>query len=438
MREESATLPVQAMPADGGVDNLDRIVEASIDDYGKYINDSMARLYRFLGLNTVEAGGKGAIAWDIYGEEYIDCHGCNGVFFHGRQHPRVVNAVKAQLEKMAISSRILPVREPAELGKLIASISPGNLQYTFFGNSGAEAVEGAIKLAKLYTGRAKVVATNNGFHGKTMGALSATGRDLYKDPFKPLMGDFTHIPFGDSEAASEAIDGNTAAVIVEPVQGEGGVNIPPDDFLPRLRELCDAQGALLIFDEVQTGLGRTGRMFGSEHWGVVPDIMTMAKILGGGVMPIGAFHAKPEIWRVLDQNPYLHSSTFGGNPLATVAARAAIETIIDEGLVQLAQEKGEYLLSQLREIQGEHPEIIKEARGLGLMTGLEMREDGLGGMMIKALIDRKVLAVHSLNNEKVIRILPPATISYELMDRVIGIVREAVSETAGLKASYDI
>ncbi len=393
-------------------------VEAVLDDYGNYVNASMARLYRFMGFHTLEISARGATITDVFGHEYIDC-GSYGVFFHGHNHPKVVRAVQEQLELMALSGRILPHRAPADLGRLLAEVTPGDLQYTFFCNSGAEAVEGTLKLARAYTGKPDFVACQGAFHGKTFGALSASGRELFRKPFEPLLPGFSHVPFGDAAAIEAAITDRTAAVILEPIQGEGGVRIPPDDYLPKVREICDRKGTLLILDEVQTGIGRTGKMFCCEHSGVVPDIMTMAKSLGGGVMPIGAFTAKPDIFKVFDENPYIHSSTFGGNPLACAAGIAAIKVIQEEALLEQASTKGEYLLRGLRQVSREYPQIVSEVRGQGLLIGVELVEDAFFGLVMSELLDRYVIVIPSLNNNRVMRISPPAVITYQEIDRVI-------------------
>mgnify|MGYP005844075669 CR=1 FL=1 len=415
-------------------EELDRLVDETIEGYGSYISSAMARLYRFMGLTTLEWAGRGAVVIDIYGREYIDCHGCNGTIFHGRGHPKILEAVHAQLEQLTISSRILPHKPMVDLARLLAEVAPGDLQYTFFANSGTEAVEGALKLARAYTRRPHFVAAVKAFHGKSFGSLSASGRELYREPFYPLLPDFTHVPFGDAAAIEQAIREDTAAVILEPIQGEAGVVVPPDDYLPRVREICDRKGILLILDEVQTGLGRTGKLFASEHYGVVPDIMTLAKILGGGVMPIGAFMARPHIFEFFDANPYIHSSTFGGNPLACAAGLAALRVTLEEGLVEEAARKGDYLLAGLRRIQARYPRVVGEVRGKGLMAGLEMTKDGVGGVVIAALVEQGVLAIHSLNNERVIRMLPPAVIEMAQLDRALAAMETAV---AGAERVFD-
>jgi putrescine aminotransferase len=404
----------------------EHIINETIEKYEQHVNPAMAKLFRYMGLSTVEWEAEGNIIRDIDGKEYIDCLGGYGVFSLGHRHPKVIEAVKNQLDFMPLSSKVLFNKPMADLSALLAEITPGELQYSFIGNSGTEAVEGALKLARIHTGRTKIISTVNSFHGKTLGSLSATGRDLFRDPFKPLLDGFEHVPFNDMHAIKQAMNSEVAAIIVEPIQGEGGIIVPSDDYLPTLRKLCDEYGILLICDEVQTGLGRTGKMFASEHYNVVPDIITTAKALGGGVMPIGAFTAKPAIWEKYITSPFLHTSTFGGNPLACVAAIAAIHVLRDEDLVNKSTVIGEYFLDKLKNLQHTFPDVIKEVRGKGLMIGIELTKEGIGGLLISELVNNGVLAAYTLNNPKVIRMEPPLLITKELVDVVLKVLHDAV------------
>ena len=404
------------------------LVEDTIHKYEEYINPSMARLFRFMGLGTVEWEGRGTIIKDIHGKEYLDCLGGYGVFNVGHSHPRVVQAVREQLERMPMGAKVFFNRPMAQLAQLLAEVTPGDLKYSFFCNSGTEAVEGALKLARLHTGKHKVIAAYNGFHGKTLGALSATGRDVFRKPCEPLLPGFVHVPFGDADAVEGVIDDNTAAVIVEPVQGEGGIIIPENSYLGRLREICDRHGALLILDEVQTGLGRTGKMFAADHYGVVPDIMTLAKALGGGVMPLGAFIARPSIWAVFETSPFLHTSTFGGNPLACAAGVAAIRVVLEENLAEKARLHGQYFLQKLKVLKAKYPEVVAETRGMGLLLGLELTREGMGGLVMAELIDGGIIAAYTLNNPKVIRLEPPLLITVAEIDRVVAVLESALAK----------
>ncbi|MEN6413457.1 MAG: aminotransferase class III-fold pyridoxal phosphate-dependent enzyme [Veillonellales bacterium] len=403
-----------------------QIIGETIDKYEQYVNPSVAKLFRLMGLSTIEWEADGNIIRDIEGREYIDCLGGYGVFALGHRHPKVIEAVKKQLDFMPLSSKVLFDKPMADLSALLAEITPGDLQYSFIVNSGTEAVEGALKLARLHTGKTKIISTVNSFHGKTLGSLSATGRDLFRDPFKPLIPGFSHVPFNNAAAIEAAIDEDTAAVIVEPIQGEGGIIVPDDNYLPAVRQICDEHGVLLICDEVQTGLGRTGKMFAVDHYGITPDILTTAKALGGGVMPIGAFIARPHIWDKYITSPFLHTSTFGGNPLACAAGIAAIGVLQQESLIENAATLGTYFLGELRKLQQSFPLVIKEVRGKGLMIGIELTKEGIGGLLMSELIADGVLAAYTLNNPKVIRMEPPLIIDRKLIDKVLTCLGKAI------------
>jgi putrescine aminotransferase len=387
---------------------------------------------KFMGFDAVEDSAQGAIIRDTDGNEYIDCLGGFGALSLGHNHPKVVAAVRRQLDRMPLSSKILFNPCLASLCERLAQITPGDLQYSFICNSGAEAVEGALKLARLATCRTGIVGATGGFHGKTFGALSASGRDIYRKPFEPLVPGFSHVPFGDTGAMQRAVTSETAAVILEPIQGEAGIVIPPDDYLPAVRRICDEAGSLLILDEVQTGLGRTGRLFACEHYGVAPDIMALAKALGGGVVPIGAFIARPELWEVFRENPLLHSSTFGGNPLACAAGLAAIDAIIEERLPERAAELGDHALRRLAGLKEQFPEAISEVRGRGLLIGVEFAHEDIAGLVIAGLAQQRIIAAYTLNNPRVIRLEPPLVIEEAALDRVLVALSEAVERTMGL------
>ena len=407
----------------------EEIIEETIRKYGEYVNPVLANLMRFAGFGDVEATALRTIVTDMSGNQYIDCLGGYGVFSLGHRHPEVVAAVQEQLNCMPLSSKIFFNKPLADLCELLAEITPGRLQYSFICNSGTEAVEGALKAARMFTGKPDFICTTGGFHGKSMGSLSATGREVYKTPFEPLIPGFTHVPFGDAKAVEDRISDQTAAVIVEPIQGEGGIIIPPDDYLPRLRQICTERGILLIADEVQTGLGRTGRMFAVEHWGVEPDIMTLGKALGGGVMPIGAFIGMPEVWEAMfSENPLMHTSTFGGNPLACRAAMAAIHVTRFKDLPSRAARLGEYFMEGLREVKNKHPKAVAEVRGMGLLIGVEFAHEDVGELVIGGMARRGVIAAYTLNNPKVIRFEPPLVISEEEIDTAIAVFDESIAE----------
>lgn len=394
------------------------IVDECVDNYNKYLNRSLIPRKKSGDARIVEWQGEGCIMRDIYGHEFIDCLGGYGIFALGHRHPHIIKAIKAQLDRLALHSQELLNPYAAEAAHRLAEITPGNLRKAFWCSSGTESIEGALKLARLYTGRKKFVSTINSFHGKSMGSLSVTGREIFRNPFLPLL-EVVFVPFGDADAAEVAIDTETAAFIVEPIQGEGGVNIPPDDYLTRIREICTRNGALMIADEVQTGLGRTGAMFGVDHSKVVPDILCSAKALSGGVIPVGVFTSTDEIWRAFEPNPFYHTSTFGGNPLAMTAAAATIEVLQQEGLVERSAQMGEYFLAGLRELAERYPSLITAVRGRGLLIGVEIVDTERGKKIAQRLFHHDVLVAHTLNKPEVIRIEPPLIIGQDLINTVL-------------------
>ena len=369
--------------------------------------------------------GQGSVLVDVLGREFLDILGGFGLYSYGIRHPKIVAAVKAQLDRSPQYSQELldPLR--AELGHVLALLTPGKIQYGFFANSGTEAVEGAMKLAKLYTGKKGFIAMLKGFHGKTLGSLSLIGKKVFRKPLLPLLDGVQHVPFGDADAvermlaAAKAVGQDIAAVVVEPVQGEAGAIVPPDDFLPRVREVCNHYGVLLIADEVQTGFGRTGKIFGVDHWDVTPDIMCFGKALGGGVVPMSAFFSTPEIWSCMEPNPFMHTTTTGGNPLACASALAAITVLIEEDLAGQAKTKGEYVLKQLGVLKARYPGVLAKARGLGLLLGMEFPTDGIGYKVASGLFSRGVLTAGTLTNAKNIRFEPALNIPQETLDEVL-------------------
>ncbi|MFC3914205.1 putrescine aminotransferase [Pseudaeromonas sharmana] len=407
--------------------------EQTISGFREHINPGFLE-YR----KSVTAGGQfAAIEWrasgpntliDTNGKEYLDCLGGFGIFNVGHRNPTVVQAVEQQLAKQPLHSQELldPLR--ALLAKMLASLAPGDLKYCFFGNSGTESVEAAIKLAKAYQtphGKTAFVATNGGFHGKSLGALSATSKAVFRKPFAPLVPGFRHVPFGDLEAMRDTLyaslntgDG-VAAVILEPIQGEGGVILPPADYLPGVRKLCDEVGALLIIDEVQTGMGRTGKMFACEHSGVEPDILCLAKALGGGVMPISATLASEKVFSVLFDNPFLHTTTFGGNPLACAAGIATVNVLLEQQLPEQAARVGQYLLSGLQDLAEDYPDLIQAVRGQGLLQAIEFQHNQLGYSFAKGMFEAGILVAGTLINAKTVRIEPPLTFTEPLIDRLL-------------------
>jgi putrescine aminotransferase len=397
--------------------------------YRQHVNPGMAELVKFMGFDCVEAEAEGCHVVGDDGRRFLDCLGGPGVFTLGHRPAAVVEAVRDQLGRMPLSSHILLSPLLAEAAAMVADVVPGDLPYVFFSNSGAEAIEGALKAARMCTGRGEFVAAEGAFHGKTFGALSASGRDVYKTPFEPLVPGFSHVPFGDAKALAAAVDGGTAAVILEPIQCENGIRIPPKGYLAAAREICDRTGALLILDEIQTGFGRTGKMWACDWDGVAPDIIALGKALGGGVMPMGAFAATERVWSIFEENPYIHTSTFGGNPLACAACIAAIGQIRAMDIPRMAAERGAQLLDSCKGVAQKYPGVIIDVRGRGLLVGVEFDDSDVAGLIIAGLSQRNILAAYGLNNAKVLRFEPPAVITADEIATVVAALDEAVGQT---------
>lgn len=397
--------------------------------YKEHLSPDLARLLRLTGFGAVEMRGEGSWVVDQQGKRYLDFSGGYGVFSLGHRHPKVIAAVKDQLDHLPLSSRVFFNPLQAKLAERLAQLTPARLQYSFFSNSGTEAIEAALKVARLATGRERFVSTDGSYHGKTLGSLSVSGRAKYQDPFRPLLPGSDTVPFGDLEALERALDDRVAAFLVEPVQGEGGIHVAPPEYLRAARQRCDRVGALLIADEVQSGLCRTGRWFAVDHAGVEPDIMALAKALGGGVMPIGATVMSASVAQAYQGRPLLHTSTFGGNPLACRAALAALEVMEEEGLAERAARSGDLLIAGLRGLAREFPDLVAEVRGLGLMIGLEFLEDKFGGATIFEMVKRQVIAVYTLNQPRVLRFEPPLNVETEEITTALEALRESLEET---------
>src|SRR3984893_12557425 len=402
-----------------------RIVQHTVGDFNQYLNRWPEP--RPVDGAVVEWFGEGCILRDVAGREFIDCLGGFGIFALGHRHPKVIAAVKAQMDRLALHSQWMLSPRSADAARRLAEITPGNLRKTFWCSTGTESIEGALKLARLYTGKSKFISTINSFHGKTLGSLSVTGRDLFRKPFLPLL-EATFVPYGDADAIDDAIDDQTAAVILEPIQGEGGVIVPPDNYLPAVRQICTEREILLLLDEVQTGLGRTGKMFGCNHSGVVPDIMSLGKGISGGVIPCAAFHTTDEIFNCFHQNPFYHTSTFGANPMATTAAAATIHTLQEENLVARSAEIGNYFKAGLEQLHQRYPEIIRDVRGRGLLFGVEIRDARVGESLAQRMFDRNVLIAYTLNKPEVIRIEPPLIITRKLVDLALERFEDSLRE----------
>ena len=369
----------------------------------------LARFYARKPLAIVS--GKGAVVFDAEGKEYVDCAGGYGTCIVGHAHPAVAEAIAQQAHKLISCHGSTYNDARAQLLSKLVGILPTELGRVFLSNSGAEAVECAIKVSRKFTGRRKIIAFKNGYHGKTQGALSATWDSKYRKSFEPLVPDFTHVSYGNFETVKEAISKDTAAVLVEPIQGESGIRVPPPDWLPLLRDLTHDTGAVLIADEIQTGFGRTGKILACEHFSVKPDMICLAKGIASG-LPIGVTASNAEIMGSVAVGE--HSSTYGGNPVVCAAAEATIGVLLEERLVENAAKVGAYFKQKLVDMQNEL-RIIREVRGLGLMLGTEMRFDVYS--IIQSAIQNGVLLLDAGRN--VLRFLPPFCIQPDQVDQVV-------------------
>ncbi|AKB84433.1 acetylornithine transaminase [Methanococcoides methylutens] len=354
--------------------------------------------------------GKGSVVRDITGNEYIDCVAGIAVNNVGHCHPRVVEAISKQAEKLIHVSNLYYTDVQAQLAEELVGIT--GMARVFFCNSGTEAVEAAMKLARVTTGKTEFIAAEHSFHGRTMGSLTVTHKSIYRTPFEPLIQGEKFVPYNDAQAIRDSITKDTAAVIVEPIQGEGGINVPSDDYLKEVREICDENDMLLIFDEVQTGFARTGKWFCKEHSKVEPDIMTMAKAIGGG-FPMGAIAARDGV--TFDKSQ--HAATFGGGPLACAASLASIGVIRDENLVERSAQMGKYFMDKLNSLELDN---IVEVRGKGLMIGVEINRPCAD--IVDLARENGVLL--NCTSEKVIRIAPPLVITKEQIDAVVDIIAQ--------------
>jgi acetylornithine/LysW-gamma-L-lysine aminotransferase len=365
--------------------------------------------------NLTIVRGQGASLFDVDGNEYLDCSSGHGVANLGHAHPKIAEALYKQANTLITLFESFPNDQRAMLMEKITALVPG-LDRVFFCNSGAETVEAAFKFSRISTGRKNFIAAMRAFHGRTYGALSATFNKKYREGFEPLLPGVSHVSYNNIEALEKAVNEETAAVILEVIQGEGGVYPASAEYIQAARRICDERGALLIIDEIQSGFGRTGKMFAFQHFGVIPDLLVCAKSLAGGV-PMGAVLIGEKVKNLV---PGVHGSTFGGNPLSCAAANAALDVIIGEDLPGQAAAKGAYLMEKLKQIQSPN---IREVRGLGLMVGIEMKQKVTA--YIKILQEKKIIALNA--GMTVIRLLPPLVITYEQIDHLVDVLAEVLS-----------
>jgi putrescine aminotransferase len=433
-------------------DEQEAVVRDCVTNFDDYVNPGILEYRKAVSTDytAVEWSDGGSTYRDVHGKEYIDCLGGFGIYMLGHRHPTVVKAVKAQLEHQALHSQELLDPMRGYLAHLLAMVTPGDLQYSFFCNSGTEANEGAMKLAKLYAWRRKkdhnkgIISTTKAFHGKSIGSLSVSGKAEFREPFYPLVPGVRFVPYGDADALDkelsicDQVGFDIAAFIAEPIQGEAGAILPPPDYFGKVREICDKWHILFIADEVQTGMGRTGKLWGMDNWGAAPDIMTMGKALGGAVIPIGNFIATPEVFEAFFENPYIHSTTFGGNPMATSAAIGALHATLEEDIPGQAAEKGAYLKGKLTQMAGEYDDLFAEVRGMGVIIGMEFRDADIGYAVSQGLFSRGVLIGGTLFNSLTLRMQPPAIITYDEMDTVLARLDDTLKSVRELAAHGEL
>jgi putrescine aminotransferase len=389
------------------------------ESYRKFINPTYPLFLKKFGLDRVALKAEGATITDSEGTTYIDCVGGYGLFNLGHNHPEIIQSLKNQLDENHLFTKPFITELPVRLAENLCKISPGELSCSYICNSGSEAIDNAIKLARLHSGKKKIIAAENSFHGYTFGALSASGIASFKRSFEPLVPDITHIPYGDIGALSETISSETAAVLLEPIQHEAGVFIPDESYLREVRRLCDEKEVILIIDEIKTGLGKTGQMFACDHLGIVPDILVIGKSLGGGLVPIGGIVAKKNLWNKFGLSFPMSASSFSGNVLACRAALTAIHILQRDGLLDDCTDKGRFLLESLKRLVKKYPNILKSANGLGLLLGIETVHPQVALALAREMIRQNVLVLPTFANFSALMIEPPLVISVDQIQYVL-------------------
>ena len=430
------------------------IHDESIQNFNENVNPGWLEYRKSVSTDAafVEWEDEGDVFRDLNNTEFIDCLGGFGIFACGHGNPEIRKTVQAQLNRYALHSQELVDPLRGYLANLLGMITPGDLQYCFFCNGGAEAVEMALKLARLATGGRWYISTIGAFHGKSMGAISMGGKGAYREDYIPMVQQVQHVEYGNAAATEAAVKNlqtvgeKVAAIIVEPIQGEAGVIIPLEGYLKQLREIADKYGVCLIFDEIQTGLGRTGTLWRCEHEGVTPDIMTFGKASSGGLVPITGIIARPWTYeksgvgtgqegKMFDNPWILGSPTFGGNPLACSAFISTIKYMLENDIPKQSKEKGDYYLAGLKKLQEKYPTVLKEFRGSGMLICMEFPEAEVGYEVTKNLFARNVMTAGTLVNAKTVRIEPPITQAYETIDKVLAALDEAM---AAVKAEFNL
>ncbi|MEJ2704094.1 MAG: aminotransferase class III-fold pyridoxal phosphate-dependent enzyme [Sedimentisphaerales bacterium] len=398
------------------------------ESYGRLINPSYPAFLNKLGLDRVAVKAEGATITDSAGKTYIDCVGGYGLFNVGHNNAEIVRALTDQLAQRQLLTKPLISEVQVQMAERLAEIAPGELCCSFVLNSGSEAIDCAIKLVRLQRGSKTIITAQRSFHGHTFGALTASGIPAFKRAFQPLLPGFVSVPFGDLDALEQSISGETAAILIEPVQHEAGILLPLEGYLQGVRRLCDQHGLILILDEIKTGLGKTGSMFACEHFGVVPDVLVLGKSLGGGLIPCGAVVATSALWKRFGLSFPMSASSYAGNVLVCRAGLTTIECIRAGNLLRECAEKGELLLRSFREHAEQYPAILRSANGLGLLIGIETQSGKIALELARKMIQRGVLMVPAFGNSSVLMVEPPLVISFEQVRAVVDAFAQACAE----------
>ncbi|HIE17597.1 MAG TPA: aspartate aminotransferase family protein [Dehalococcoidia bacterium] len=399
-----------------------------ISRFADYVSSGKAETFKMFGLDFIFGRREGAYVWDITnGKKLINCHCNGGVFNLGHRNPKVIAALTSALEELDIGNHHLISEQRAMLAEKLAQLTPGDITYTVFGVSGGEAVDLAIKLARGYSKKLKIISAIGGYHGHT-GLALATGDEQYRQPFGPNPPGFVQVPFGDIAALEKELDESTAAVIFETVPATSGMPVPPEDFYVEVRRLCLERGALLIIDEIQTGLGRTGKLWGIEHFQVVPDIMVIGKGLSGGIYPMSATCFRKELESFFREHPFIHVSTFGGAEVGCPVALAVLEESSRPEFLEHVVNLARLFAQGFEELKKKHPTILVRLRQLGLMMGIEMVNEQCGPIMTRACYDHGLLSIYANNDRRVSQLLPPLNIdeglAYEILERLDGALKD--------------
>ena len=393
-------------------------------NYGHFISSTYPLFLKKYGIKNIAGTARGSVITDSQGQEYIDCVSGYGLFNIGHNHPRMIRDIKDQLDKKQLFTKPLITQVQVKAAQKLASLAPDNLECSFLCNSGSEAIDSALKLARLYRGKSEIITAENSFHGFTYGALSASGIESFKKFFKPMVPDIRQVKFGDIQALEKKITPDTAAILLEPMQHESGIDIPDQTYFQKVRNLCTDNNILLILDEIKTGMGKTGRMFACEHFSITPDILVIGKSLGGGLMPVGAIIARQKIWRKFSLSFPMAASSFAGNILACRAILSTIEIIEKDNLISKCQQKGRMLITGLKEIARKYEDLIINIKGKGLLIGIRIVNSRIALQIIKEMIASGILVFQAYADNETIMVEPPLVISNNQIRKIISTLDE--------------